>query len=64
MTGYRLGYACGPSKFIKAATIIQSQLTSCASSISQAAGVGALTNVKEEEMANNVNIMKNKRDLY
>ena len=42
MTGWRLGYLAGPKHFVKAAALIQSQSTSCASSISQAAGVAAL----------------------
>ena len=42
MTGWRLGYLAAPKHFVKAAALIQSQSTSCASSISQAAGVAAL----------------------
>jgi len=62
MTGYRLGYLCAPKSIAKACITIQSQITSCASSISQAAGVAALTLVSEEEMQQNVQIMKQKRD--
>lgn len=62
MTGMRLGYVAAPSHLAKAITTIQSQLTSCAGSISQAAGVAALRDVKEEEMIQNVQIMKEKRD--
>ncbi len=62
MTGYRLGYLAGPTKLAKACTTIQSQLTSCASSISQAAGVAALTKVSEDEMEKNVQNMVGKRD--
>lgn len=43
MTGWRIGYAAGPVKLIKAMSVIQSQSTSCPSSISQAAAVEALT---------------------
>jgi len=43
MTGWRIGYAGGPVKLIKAMSVIQSQSTSCPSSISQAAAVEALT---------------------
>ncbi|MGV1832900.1 pyridoxal phosphate-dependent aminotransferase [Agrobacterium vitis] len=43
MTGWRIGYAGGPKALIKAMAIIQSQSTSCPSSISQAASVEALT---------------------
>jgi aspartate/methionine/tyrosine aminotransferase len=62
MTGMRLGYMAAPQPLAKAATTIQSQLTSCAGSISQAAGVAALRDVKEEEMEKNVAIMRAKRD--
>jgi len=43
MTGWRLGYAGGPADLIKAMAVIQSQSTSCPSSISQAAAIEALT---------------------
>ena len=43
MTGWRIGYAAGPSAIIKAMTKIQSQSTSNPSSISQAAAETALT---------------------
>jgi len=56
------GYVAAPHKLAKAVTTIQSQLTSCAGSISQAAGVAALTKVSDEEMDENVKIMKKKRD--
>ncbi|GHC78361.1 pyridoxal phosphate-dependent aminotransferase [Limoniibacter endophyticus] len=42
MTGWRIGYAGGPKALIKAMAVIQSQSTSCPSSISQAASVAAL----------------------
>merc|ERR1711957_606683 len=45
-----------------AVTTIQGQVTSCAGSISQVAGVAALENVPESEMENNVRIMRKKRD--
>lgn len=62
MTGLRLGYVAAPQRLAKAITTIQSQLTSCAGSISQAAGVAALTKVSDEELYANVQIMKEKRD--
>lgn len=43
MTGWRIGYAGGPEPLIKAMAVIQSQATSCPSSIGQAAAVEALT---------------------
>lgn len=42
MTGWRLGYAVGPDWLIGAMDILQSQSTSNASTISQAAAIGAL----------------------
>ncbi len=43
MTGWRIGYAAGPKEIIKAMIAIQGHSTSNASSISQAAALGALT---------------------
>lgn len=43
MTGWRLGYAGGPSPLIRAMVTMISQSTSCVSAISQAAAVVALT---------------------
>lgn len=62
MTGMRLGYLAAPQHLAKATTTIQSQLTSCAGSVSQAAGVAALKNVPESEMEANIEIMREKRD--
>jgi aspartate aminotransferase len=42
MTGWRIGYAAGPQALIDAMGVVQSQSTSGASSISQAAAVAAL----------------------
>ncbi|HCX13949.1 MAG TPA: aspartate transaminase [Rhodospirillaceae bacterium] len=42
MTGWRLGYACGPVELIKAMNMIQGQSATHPSSISQAAAVAAL----------------------
>ena len=42
MTGWRIGYAAGPSDIIKAMSKIQGQATSCANSIGQKAGIAAL----------------------
>lgn len=43
MTGWRLGYAAGPAPVIAAINKLQSQISSCPSSVSQAAAVAALT---------------------
>ena len=42
MTGWRLGYACGPIEVIKAMNMVQSQSASHPTSITQAAAVAAL----------------------
>jgi aspartate aminotransferase len=42
MTGWRIGYAAGPAEIIKAMTKIQSQSTSCATSIAQVAAATAI----------------------
>ncbi|SLN71819.1 Aspartate aminotransferase [Falsiruegeria litorea R37] len=47
MTGWRIGYAGGPTDLIKAMAVIQSQSTSCPSSVSQAAAIEALTGPQE-----------------
>jgi aspartate aminotransferase len=47
MTGWRIGFAGGPTELIKAMTTIQSQSTSNACSISQAASVEALNGPKD-----------------
>ncbi|MEW9871811.1 aspartate transaminase [Arthrobacter sp. HS15c] len=43
MTGWRLGYAAGPAPLIAAINKLQSQISSCPSSVSQAAAAAALT---------------------
>lgn len=43
MTGWRIGYGAGPAELIQAMAVLQSQSTSGASTISQAAALQALT---------------------
>ncbi|RST50229.1 pyridoxal phosphate-dependent aminotransferase [Variovorax sp. DXTD-1] len=43
MTGWRVGYGAGPRALIAAMAVVQSQSTSCPSSVSQAAATEALT---------------------
>ena len=53
MTGWRIGYAAGNRDIIKKMKTLQSQSTSCASSISQAAACAALTQeCKEMDLMN------------
>ncbi len=62
MTGWRIGYAGGPEKLIKAMGAIQSQSTSNPSSISQAAAVAALTGPMDFIPRHNQSF-KERRDL-
>ena len=63
MTGFRLGYLAAPAPYARACTTLQSQFTSCAGSISQAAGLAALELVEEEELQSKFREMKAKRDF-
>ncbi|MFD4508638.1 aspartate transaminase [Streptomyces sp. NPDC058457] len=43
MTGWRIGYGAGPADLVSAVNTLQSQMSSCPSSVSQAAAAAALT---------------------
>ncbi|MBB5073206.1 aspartate aminotransferase [Bartonella callosciuri] len=62
MTGWRIGYAGGPQKLIKAMDIIQGQQTSGTSSISQWAAVEALSG-PQDFITQNKNVFQARRDL-
>ena len=62
MTGWRIGFAGGPAPLIKAMVKLQSQSTSNACSISQAASVEALNGPKDFIPAHN-KVFKERRDL-
>jgi len=62
MTGWRLGYAAGPDWLVKSISTLISQSTSCASQISQAAAVTALT-ADQQCVADTVAIYRERRDL-
>jgi aspartate aminotransferase len=62
MTGWRIGFAGGPTELIKAMTTVQSQSTSNACSISQAASVEALNGPKDFIPKHNASF-KQRRDL-
>jgi aspartate aminotransferase len=62
MTGWRIGYAGGPTPLIKAMAAIQSQSTSNPSSISQAAAVEALTG-PQDFIAKHNRVFQERRDL-
>ncbi|HXQ50837.1 MAG TPA: pyridoxal phosphate-dependent aminotransferase [Stellaceae bacterium] len=62
MTGWRIGYAGGPTELIKAMAGLQSQSTTNPSSISQAAAVEALNGPQDFIPVNNA-VFKERRDL-
>jgi aspartate aminotransferase len=62
MTGWRLGYAVGPKPLIAAINKLQSQMSSCPSSISQAASAAALTG-DQSSLAEMSEIYRGRRDL-
>lgn len=62
MTGWRLGWGCGPQEMVAAAAKLQSQMTSSPSAISQHAAIEAVSNDQKdrEEMRR---IFEKRRDL-
>ncbi len=62
MTGWRIGYAGGPAKLIKAMANVQSQSTSNPCSVSQAAAVEALNGTQDFIAAHN-EVFKQRRDM-
>ena len=62
MTGWRLGYGCGPLELIKAMNMLQSQSTTSPSTISQWAAVEAL-NGDQSHIARNNEVFQERRDL-
>ncbi|MCD5989649.1 aspartate transaminase [Pseudomonas sp. CDFA 553] len=61
MTGWRIGYAAGPADLINAMATLQSQSTSNASSVSQAAAVAAL-NGDQSFVKESVVVYQRRRD--
>jgi aspartate aminotransferase len=61
MTGWRIGYAAGPAPLIAAINKLQSQMSSCPSSISQAAAAHALTS-DQSFVRDSVKVYKERRD--
>ena len=61
MTGWRIGYATGPQALIDAINKLQSQMSSCPSSISQAAAAHALT-ADQGDVARTVEVYRQRRD--
>ena len=63
MTGLRVGYAAAPLHVAKACGKLQSQLSSCASSVGQYAAEKALTSVPPSWIPERVQELEAKRDL-
>jgi aspartate aminotransferase len=61
MTGWRIGYAAGPAPLIAAINKLQSQMSSCPSSVSQAAAAFALAN-DQTFITDSVRVYKDRRD--
>lgn len=61
MTGWRIGYAAGPAPLIAAINKLQSQMSSCPSSVSQAAAAHALT-ADQSFVSESVKVYKERRD--
>ncbi len=62
MTGWRIGYGAGNKELIKAMSMIQSQSTSCSTSISQAASVEAL-NGNQDYILKSSKVFQARRDM-
>ena len=62
MTGWRIGFAGGPAKLVKAMDKLQSQSTSNTSSVSQAAAVEAL-NGPQDFIGEMVGVYQERRDM-
>lgn len=62
MTGWRLGYSAANVEITKLMTKLQSHMTSNASSVTQYAGLAALTK-EENEIENMIKSFKNRRNL-
>jgi aspartate aminotransferase len=63
MMGWRIGHAGGPQPLVHAMTKIQSQTTSCASSISQAAACAALSG-PQDLLAERAALLAARRDVF
>jgi aspartate aminotransferase len=61
MTGWRIGYGAGSAELVAAINKLQSQISSCPSSVSQAAAVAALTG-PQDFVAEAVAVYQGRRD--
>jgi aspartate aminotransferase len=63
MTGWRLGWICGPTEVIKAALILHGYVTTCASTVSQKAALAAWTDEAENARKAHRDIFRERRDF-
>lgn len=61
MTGWRIGYGAGPTDLVTAINTLQSQISSCPSSVSQAAAAAALTG-PQDFVRETVEVYRTRRD--
>lgn len=61
MTGWRIGYGAGPADLVTAINTLQSQISSCPSSVSQAAAAAALTG-PQDFVRDTVDVYRARRD--
>jgi aspartate/methionine/tyrosine aminotransferase len=62
MTGWRLGWLCGDASVIKSALVLHGYVTTCASTVSQKAGLAAWTEEAEAARARARSIFRERRD--
>ena len=62
MTGWRIGWGIGPTRLVSAMVAVQSQITSGASSVSQAAATAALTG-DQQLLAERCDDFRERRDM-
>jgi len=62
MTGWRLGWVCGPEEIIESALILHGYVTTCASTISQKAALVAWTDEALRARENHRRIFRERRD--
>jgi aspartate aminotransferase len=63
MTGWRVGWACGPASFIARVIAAHQYVVTCASSVSQAAALAAFSGDHERERGDYLDIFRRRRAL-
>jgi aspartate/methionine/tyrosine aminotransferase len=62
MTGWRLGWLCGDEAVVQAALVLHGYITTCASAVSQKAGLAAWTDEAEQARAGFRETFRSRRD--